>query len=176
MNLEKIRFKKSLKLITLLLTSLLIAGASAATYYGMNIIGTITMKNAQVIWVAGTNKNATLSIVGSTATVGLSAMNGTNQIFNDTLYLKNLNSTRVFTVNFTTTQALSTTYFTTAKMLIYNNASFGTLLGSLDLTKTTSPVIELSLNGGEVYSLVFNITATTSASGSNNFGVEATYK
>jgi hypothetical protein len=175
MNLERIRFKKSLKLVTLLLTSLLIASASAATYYGMNISGTITMKNAQLVWVAGTNANATISTSGYLATVGLSVMNGTNEIFNNTLYLKNENSARIFTVNFTTTEAL-TTGFATAEMFIYNNASFSTLLGTLDLTRTTSPVTGLSLTGGEVYSLVFNITPTTTASASNTFGVEVTYK
>lgn len=38
----KINYKKSLKLVTLLLTSLLIASASAAIYYSLNISGTVT--------------------------------------------------------------------------------------------------------------------------------------
>jgi hypothetical protein len=175
MNLENVRSKKSLKLITLLLASLLIASASAMTYYGMYINGTITVRTADIIWVKGTNQNATISITGSTVTVGLSAMNGTPQNFTNCLYLKNLAAAKAYSMNFSTTTALSATYFNTAKVLIYNNAT-GAFVNSLDITTTSSPSVGNSLAGGGVYSLVFEISSAVGASGPYSFSVKVTYQ
>lgn len=173
MNLKKTHWKKSLKLVTLLLTSLLIASVSASTLYGMSISGTIEIKNAQVIWVKGTNSNATVSIAGTTATLILSVINGTAQNFTSCLYLKNLAAVG-HTVNFTLTSTpLSTTYFSTAKMLIYNNATM-TLVSTLDMT-TSTPSTGNSLTAGGAFSLVFDIVATPSATGTYTFDIKVTY-
>jgi hypothetical protein len=174
MNLEKIRVKKTLKLIALLLTSLLIASVSASTYYGMFINGTITIRAPDVIWVKGNNSNATASISGTTATVDLSVVNGTAQNFTSCLYLKNL-AAHGYTVNFTLTSTpLSTTYFSTAKVLIYDNASMS-LISTLDMT-TTTPSNGNSLLGGKVYSLVFDIVTTPSATATYTFDIKTTYQ
>ncbi|HML03461.1 MAG TPA: hypothetical protein VK487_08835 [Candidatus Bathyarchaeia archaeon] len=175
MNLEKIRSKKSLKLVTLLLTSLLIASASAATLYGMNITGNVTVSAAKVIWVKGTNGNVTTTISGSSATVDLTVVNGTAQNFTDCLYLENL-AAHSYTVNFTTITPLPGASFSTSKMLIYTNAT-GAYLSSLDLaTAGATSNNNLLPNGADgVYSLIFEIVAASNAN-SNSFSVRVTYQ
>jgi hypothetical protein len=175
MDIKQIRGKKSLKLITLLLTALLIGGVSAGTYYSMTISGSITIKNAEVIWVKGTNPNATITISGNLATVGLSVVNGTAQNFTSCLYLKNL-AGHAYSVNFTTTTPLPTPAYSTSKVLIYTNAT-GAYVTSLDLTTAGATSNSNSLPNGAngVYSLVFEIVTTSSAT-SNSFSVKVTYQ
>jgi hypothetical protein len=176
MNLKKTYWKRSLKLMTLLVTSLVIASVSASTYYGMFISGTINIKTAQVIWVAGTNPNATITPTGDTATVTLSVMSGTAQNFTNCLYLKNQGG-KDYTVNFTLTSTpLSTTYFNTAKVLIYDNASLGTLLATLNMTTPTTPANNNVLSAGHAFSLVFDIVTTSSATGPYYFDITVAYK
>jgi hypothetical protein len=139
----------------------------------MNISGTITIKTAPIIWVKGTNTNATITISGYTATVTLDVVNGTAQNFTSCLYLKNQGS-HSYSLNFSTTTALSTG-FNSAKVLIYNNVT-GYTGNSLDLTTTSTPSNGNSLAAGNVYSLVFDISAAPSATGSYSFAVKVTYQ
>jgi hypothetical protein len=175
MDIKQIRSKKSLKLITLLLTALMIAGVSATTYYSMTISGTITVSSPKVVWVKGMNPNATVSISGPTATVTLSAVNGTPQNFTYCLYLEN-EANHPYMVNFTVTSALSTTDFSTAEMLIYTNSTGAYINNPLDLTKTSSPSVDNTLPSGAtgVYTLVFDITPITI--GTHSFAVKMTYQ
>jgi len=53
MEIGKIVFRKETKLVTLLLTALLIASASAAVYYSMVMESTVTTATAEVRFVAG---------------------------------------------------------------------------------------------------------------------------
>lgn len=53
MNLREIPFKKPLKLLALLMTSLLIAGASAAVYYSLSMQPTVRVSTPVVKFVAG---------------------------------------------------------------------------------------------------------------------------
>ena len=55
MNLKGIPFKKPVKLVILLMTSLLIAGASATIYYSMNMRPTVTITTAKVRFDQGTD-------------------------------------------------------------------------------------------------------------------------
>lgn len=55
MDVRKIRYKRPLKLLTLLVTSMLIATASAAVYYSMNMQPTVTISQATVIFEEGTD-------------------------------------------------------------------------------------------------------------------------
>jgi len=55
MDFKKLPFKKSLRLLTLFLTSMLIATASAAVYYSMNMQVTVTISQATVIFEEGSD-------------------------------------------------------------------------------------------------------------------------
>jgi len=52
-ELTKIAFGRPMKLLTLLLSSMLIAAASAAVYYSMNMQATVTISQAKVIFEQG---------------------------------------------------------------------------------------------------------------------------
>src|SRR3972149_6343929 len=58
MEMKKLLFRKELKLVTLLLTSLLIAGASAQVYYSLSMSSTISVATASVYFVEGDDATA----------------------------------------------------------------------------------------------------------------------
>ena len=55
MELRKIVSRKAIKLLTLLLTAMLIATASAAVYYSMITQPAVTVSSAPVIFVSGSD-------------------------------------------------------------------------------------------------------------------------
>jgi len=59
MNWKELPAKKTVKLLTLLLTSLLIASVSAAVYYSMSMVPTVTIAQAAVIFEAGADDSST---------------------------------------------------------------------------------------------------------------------
>ena len=75
MELRKILSRKELKLVTLLLTSLLIASASAAMYYSLTVTSTIEVYAADVYLVEGSDNGTaggavlTLDSTNTTATI-----------------------------------------------------------------------------------------------------------
>ena len=76
MNLKSLPAKKTVKLLALLLTSLLIASVSAFTYYSLTISSTITVYAANVYFIEGTDNNTgpgpvilTLDSTNTTATI-----------------------------------------------------------------------------------------------------------
>ncbi len=136
----KINYKKSLKLITLLITSLLIATASATVYRYMYIEGTITVGGIKLMWVKGADvPDAT--IVGGTATVSLNVENNTAVNFTEALFLKNNDTASTYYYNITVTDPLTVTYFETAKLHIYENYTVEgtwTYLNTVDLKNANS--------------------------------------
>jgi len=61
MEIGKIVFRKETKLLTLLLTALLIASASAAVYYGMLTQSTATVASAAITFTAGNDSSGIVS-------------------------------------------------------------------------------------------------------------------
>lgn len=174
MNLQAIRSKKSLKLITLLLTSLLIASASAATYRYMYIDGSVVVGSAKIIWIAGGDAPVGTSIQGSTVTTNLPVENGTSLNFTNCLFLKNQDSGS-HTLNLSITTAVAAADFNVAEIHIYSNSTGSwVIVNTLDMTildTTTGHV----LGAGNFFRLSFEIYAKTTASGTYNFDVKVEY-
>jgi len=61
MEIRKLLFKKEVKLVTLLITSLLIAGVSADVYYSLSMSSTISVATTSVYFVLGAD-NATAGV------------------------------------------------------------------------------------------------------------------
>jgi len=134
----KMNYKKSLKFVTLVIASLLIATASAAVYRYMDIQGTITVGTLKLIWIAGSDVSGA-TIVGSTATISLNVENNTAINFTEALLLKNNATSDSFNYNVTVTQALLSSDFEIAKLHLYENSSGSwTYLGTVDLTNSNS--------------------------------------
>lgn len=132
----KTNYKKLLKFVTLLASTLLIGTASAAVYRYMYIEGTITVGKPLLVWIRG--EDVTSQIVGSTAILNVNVEKDYPQNFTNALYLKN-NASSSVDVNYKITilTALSSSEFEVAKIHIYTNAS-GTweYLDTLDLTNS----------------------------------------
>ncbi len=99
MEMRKLLFRKEAKLVTLLLTSLLIATVSAATYLSLTMEATVTVYASDVYFVVGSDNNTagavlTLDSTNTTATItGLRAYpNATFTYENVTLVRNNATS------------------------------------------------------------------------------------
>lgn len=77
MEIKKILHRKEMKLITLLLTSLLIASASAAMYFSLTMTSTIQVYKAQVYFVKGSDngqEGLVVTLDGTNTTASLSGL------------------------------------------------------------------------------------------------------
>lgn len=173
MELKNIRGKKSLKFLFLVLTSLLISIVSATVYNYMYIQGTVTIGAAQIVWVLGSGAPSGTTITGGLVTMGLTAQPGLNQTTTYCLYLKNNNATKTYNMNITITTPLSTTFFNSANIYLYNNAT-SAYITSIAMTAATTYTTTLAGNG--VDRLDFQIHAKNSTtSGQYAFDVRVTY-
>lgn len=134
----KMNYKKSLKFVTLLISALLIATASATVYRYMYIEGTVTVGSIKLMWIEGSDVSDA-TIVGSTATISLNVENNTSVNFTEALFLKNNDTTTTFNYNITVAQALSGTEFETAKLHIYENYTTPGTWAHLDTVDLTNP-------------------------------------
>jgi hypothetical protein len=116
------KYKKSLKLVTLLLTAIIIATVSAATYSYMYIDGSITVGTAKLVWIEGADSPGDIDITGGTAQMDLHVQPGINQNFTEALFLKN-QDTASHNLTITVTTALSAVDFNIATAYIYKNST-----------------------------------------------------
>ncbi len=172
----KMNFKKSLKLITLLATSLLIATVAAQTYRYMYIDGSVSVSSAKMVWLEGADAPTGTTIDGATVTVNLPVEAGAPINFTECLFLKNENATGSFTLDINVTTAVSTSDFDKCVMHIYQNSSGSwVFVDTLNLTDT-SDSYSGSLAAGNYLRMTFDVAADTSASGTKAFDVQVRYE
>jgi type 1 fimbria pilin len=157
----KLNYKKSIKLITLLLASLLIATASATVYTQMFLNTTVGVAGLSLKWEAGTNAGVTCDIDGSTCALdGLDGYPSITAIYNNTVKITNA-GTNTVTFNITTTKCDgSTSTLTSIYVKIYNSTG-NTLLYTLDVWESNtigSPLINLQIKAGVTWWLGWEIT------------------
>ena len=169
-----VKYRKILKIVSLLITALIIGTVSAATYSYMYVDGSVSIGTAKLIWLAGTDSPGDISISGGTVTMDLDVQPGVNQTFAEALFLKNQDgSNHDLTINVTT--ALSNADFDQADAQIYTNSSGSwTYLDTLALM-TLSDGYSATLNAGDYYRITFVIQAKTGASGTENFDLQVSY-
>jgi len=170
----KVNYKKTLKLVTLLVMSMIIATVSAQSYRYLYIDGNVSISETGLKWVEGAEGGSAVSISGSTATVNFAVSNGTLQKFNHTLYIQNLDGSPHDIVVDITTAASSTPYETNGfNVTLYSNST-GAVIDTLDAltTDTYSGTIAASA----VWHVAFEIaTKTDSAGNSTDFDVQFRY-
>jgi len=179
MNLGKIRSKKSLKFMTLLLTSLFIAAVSAGTYTYLYIDGSVTVGTAKLVWIEGTDTPADATISGGTITMDLDVQPGYPQNFTEGVFLKNQDSAdHNLTMSVTTT--IPAADFDEMKIHIYKNSTGSwEYVDTLDVTTSDSYETytgNTPLIASGYYRLTFEVAAKTTASGSYNFDIQVEYE
>jgi hypothetical protein len=165
------KYKKSLKIVTLLITALLIATASAEVYRYMYLSGSVTVGSAILTWGAG---SVTPSVVGTTATISLNVEEEVPISFIDALTITNTDSVNAYDYTISVSTAISDTDFDVANILVYETDHTGTLIGTVDLTSSSSSVSD-TLAASGVLSLTIEITANSGVS-SGSFEVEVEYE
>ena len=169
----KTNIKRTLKFVTLLISSLLIATASATVYRYMELQGTITVGTPKLVWLEGSDVDATI-IGNTTAIISLNVENNTAINFTEAIFLKNVNTTGSFSYNITVTTALQSTDFEIAKIHIYENSS-GTwgYLDTIDLTNSDS-YSSGSLDAGKYLRLTIEVKAIKDSI-ARNFAIQVEY-
>lgn len=172
----KINHKKILKLLTLLITSILIATVSAQAYRFMYIEGSVSISETGLKWVKGDSAGTAVSIASSTATVSLSVSNGTTANFTRHLYLQNLDgSGHSLMINITT--AASPSYYESNgfNITIYDNST-DTYIDALDVLSTAS-YYSGNIGASAIWHITFEISTTSDSAGNaDNFAVQFRYE
>lgn len=173
----KENYKKSLKFITLVITALLIATVSAATYRYMFIDGSVTVGTSKMLWIEGSDSPADATVSGSTYTVDFDVEPGTPVNFTECVFLKN-NDTSAHNLTISVTTTISASDFTECNMHIYNNST-SAFIDTIDITTSDSYETytgNTPLAAGNSYQMTFEVYATASASGTYNFDIEVEYE
>jgi hypothetical protein len=167
------KHKKSLKIVTLLITAILIATASAQIYSYMYIHGSATISGSELVWALGANAPTGASISGHTVNdMNFSVPQNTFKNFTDALELTNNNAT---TITFNLTSVVtggSTADFTTLDLVVYDSA--GTI-DSLDVL-TNGAATDIDIDSSETLNIRFEIDPLTDATtGDVAFTITLTY-
>jgi hypothetical protein len=169
-----INYKRSLKFVTLVMTTMLIATVSAEVYRYMYIEGTITVGGIKLMWIQGSDVPGA-TIAGGTATISLNVENNTAVNFTQALFLKNNDTGSAYNYNITVADPLGT-YFETAKLHLYENSTSPgtwTYLDTVDL-KSSSSYYSGSLNASKYIRLTIEVKAIQDSI-SDNFKVQLEY-
>jgi hypothetical protein len=170
----KLNYKKSLKFVTLLISALLIATVSAATYSYMYLNGTVTIGTQKLVWVQSSE------VAGDTVTVNLNVEPGIPKSFNDTLYLKNKeNAAHNMTIK--VSSPADGTKFDSFWIYIYSNATgLWVFKDKLNATLLNDAYNTYTLNDPltayDMYKFDFVLTAKDGAAGSPTFTLEVKYE
>jgi len=168
----KTNIKKLLKISMLLVSSLLIATASASVYTQMFLKARVGVAGVSLQWREGTNQNATAQIAGSLCTIsGLDGIAGQTVTFDDVVRIKNAGSKTV-TFNITVTKCEGyTANLTSIFVEIYEStikkATLVVWNGSIG-----DPLTNLLINSGSEWTLTWKVTWNNNAVTSDYVDVE----
>jgi len=175
----KTNYKKIVKIVTLIISSLLIASASAAAYRYMYIDGSVIVGTPLLLWLEGDYAPAGTSISGSTVTIDFPVEPGTPQNFSECLYLKN-QDTAAHNMTVSVTTNVTSGDFDEFSIHIYENTTAswvfvdtldGTTLDSYETYTGNTPLV-----ASGYYQIIFAVNATLSASGTYNFDIQVQYE
>jgi len=174
-----LNYKKSMKLVLLIVSSIFIATASAATYRYMFIDGSVTVGTEKMVWLEGLDSPGDATISGSTYTVDLDVEPGTPLNFTECVFLKNQDTAdHNLTISVTTT--ILDADFTECKMHIYSNSTGSWVyVDTLDLETSDSYETytgNTPLGAGKYYRMTFEVAATPTASGTYDFDIQVVYE
>jgi hypothetical protein len=162
----KLNYKKSLKLITLLIASLLIATVSAEIYNYLNFSAGVGVEGLSLNWNGtGIDSGLSANIQGVSCTLtGLKGPAGGTRTYNNAIKLTSTAAT-TFGIEVVSVTGSSTTNLTSIMVRIYDESS--TLRGTLTVfsggSAGTTPVTNLSMTGAVTWRLEWDITWASNA-------------
>lgn len=165
--------RKIFKLVTLFLTSIMIATVSAATYKYMYIDGSVSIATNQGLkWIEGSDAPTDTTITGSTVTLPLSVYNGTPVNFTYCLYIQNLDNAS-HSIQIDVTNDATSSLYDEFNLMIFNNST-GAYITTLNVLTTST--YSGTIGNLAVWRLTFEVAAKATASGNDNFGVQFRYE
>jgi hypothetical protein len=177
-----VKYKKMTKIVTLVITAIIIGTVSAATYSYLYVDGGIVIGTQKIVWLAGTAAPAGTTTAGDTAVVNFPVEPDILQVFTECLYLKNQH-TAAHNLTVTVTTALDSGDFDVANAKIYENATIPgtwTLVDTLVLTTLNDNYETYTGNtpliAGGYYRFTFEIQADAAASGTKSFDLTVVYE
>jgi hypothetical protein len=172
-----LNYKKSLKLITLVVTSLIIATVSAQIYSYMYIEGSGTITSQELGWALGSTAPAGATVEGSyVKNLNLSIPENNPKNFTDCLEIVNNDASNgyTFTLEIFAVGGDSSN-FTTFDLVLYNAA--GARLATLDVKTQGSSASGLTIGTSETQYIRFEVTPLTDKTeGYVYFTVKLTYE
>jgi len=170
----KINYKKTAKLLTLLVTSLLIATASVQAYQAlMYMEGSISIGTKTVVWIKdGTedpDDRVDVIITGIEPNVTMS--------FNNTAYLKNKGSSPRTIVSIKVTNEVSND-FEICKVYVYSNSTGGSFspAGVLNLKNLSDEITnDITLDQNECLKFDFEVRVSSTTVNDGVFTIQVTY-
>lgn len=176
------KYKKCLKIVSLLVTALIIGTASAATFSYLYVDGGIIIGTQKIVWLAGTDAPAGTTTTGDTAVVNFEVEPDILQVFTECLYLKNQH-TADHNLTVTVTTALDSGDFDVANAKIYENTTTPGTWTLIDTLVLTTPNDDYSTYTGNTplvadgyYRFTFEIQADALASGTKSFDLRVVYE
>jgi len=172
----KINYKKVLKLVTLLITSMLIAVVSAQVYSYMYIEGSGTITSQELGWELGTTAPSGSKIEGSyVKLLNLSIPQNNPKNFTDCVRIVNNDNTNDYTFSLEIAEVGgNTTKFTTFDLILYNSTS---RYATLDVKTKGSSASNLYIGASQTLYIRFEVTPLTDeADGYIYFTVKLTYQ
>ncbi len=172
-------YKKLAKLLTLALTSVLIATVSAATYSYLYIDGSVTIGSAKIVWIKGTDAPADSTVSADTFTADLDVQPGIDQNFTECVFLKNQDSAD-HNLTIAVTTAVSGATFDICNAYIFKNSTGSfEYVDTLTMTSTDSYSTytgNTPLVAGGYYRITFEVKAKSGTSGTADFDIKVTYE
>lgn len=157
----KTNIKKTLKFATLLISSLLIASASAGVVSHMYFGGSVDVISRKLVWIVD---GTTLQTNIANLTLPIEA--GGSITITDRVYLKN-EDTNAHNLTITVTKAVDDAKFDLLVYIYSNETDSWQLMGTLDATQLNDYFSTYetgdALDGGKAYKLDFAVTATSDA-------------
>ncbi|MGB9684834.1 MAG: hypothetical protein ACPL1Z_07905 [Candidatus Bathyarchaeales archaeon] len=175
----KTNYKKSLKLITLLLSSVLIATVSASTYYSMFMTANVGVSGAnKIFFTPGVNwGSSTMGPGNQTVTLALSAPNGTITTISDPVRIYNSdNQGHNINLKLLSWNGESESNLNYINITLYNSVSDGSAQGNTiylvpgagDVTETTA----VSIGAGTTWRVEWVVYWKPDATVSNSVTVQ----
>ena len=166
MNVNIIKSKKSLKIVTLLITAAFIATASAEIYNYLNFSADVGVEGLSLNWDdTGIDTGLSATIQGVSCTLsGLMGPAGGTRTYNNAIKLTSTAAT-TFDIAVDDVTGGGTTDLTSIVVRIYDEGD--TLQGTLtvwDGSVGTTPVTDLSMTGAVTWILEWDITWASTAS------------